>query len=93
MVALEVYTDIGSKDTLIDFLFEQGFDDFFCIPCHKYASPSKLLSEKEQVSGCKDYTKVRLFLQEEEAIRLGKAMRERFVSKDIRLFYSQVHEC
>ncbi|AFI04324.1 DUF3240 family protein [Helicobacter cetorum] len=92
MLALELFVEVYLKDTIIDFLFAQGFDDFFCTPCHKYASPSELLSQKEQVSGCKDYAKFRLFLADNVALELSQALRDKFTSKGIKLFYTQVHE-
>ncbi|AFI06336.1 DUF3240 family protein [Helicobacter cetorum] len=90
MCALEIYIDLRLKDALIDYLFEKGFDDFFYMECYKYATSSLLLSEKEQVSGRKDYAKFKLFLSDEMTLALSQALRNQFAS--IKLFYSQVHE-
>ncbi|GAA7264297.1 hypothetical protein ID0481_04200 [Helicobacter pylori] len=59
--------------------------------CYKYAASSLLLSQKEQVSGHKDYAKFKLFLSDGIALSLAKALKNQFASKDMKLFYSQTH--
>ncbi|OOQ34124.1 hypothetical protein B0X53_07305 [Helicobacter pylori] len=59
--------------------------------CYKYAASSLLLSQKEQVSGRKDYAKFKLFLSDEIALSLAKDLKNQFASKDMKLFYSQTH--
>lgn len=76
MLALEIYIDICLKDALIDYLFEKGFDDFFYVECYKYAAYSLLLSQKEQVSGRKDYAKFKLFLSERGRFTSSKSFKK-----------------
>ncbi len=64
---------------------------FFYVECYKYAASSLLLSQKEQVSGRKDYAKFKLFLSEEVALPLTQALKNQFASKEMKLFYSQTH--
>ncbi|WP_163565036.1 DUF3240 family protein [Helicobacter suis] len=67
MVLVEMYVDLKLKDIIVDHLFEHGYEDFYFFECFKYATSSLLTSEKEQVSGRKDYGLFKIFLEEQEA--------------------------
>ncbi|PAF43894.1 DUF3240 family protein [Helicobacter sp. 11S03491-1] len=93
MVLLEIYADIRLKDSIVDTLLEDGFDDFYYFECHKYAATSLLLSEKEQVSGRKDYGVFRIFLTEEIAGALIEKIYKLFGRNEVRImFLSSVNE-
>lgn len=93
MELIEIYVDEQYKDGLVDMLLEDGFDDFYYFPCHKYAATSMLLSEKEQVSGRKDFGVFRLFLDEDIAISMIKKLKESFGEEKIRIIsYSSLRE-
>ncbi|PAF53189.1 hypothetical protein BKH42_07260 [Helicobacter sp. 13S00482-2] len=64
MRLIEIYISEQHKDTLVDLFLEDGFDDFYYFSCYQYAASSMLLSEKEQVSGRKDYGIFRIFIQD-----------------------------
>lgn len=77
-VLVEIYADLKLKDSIVDGLFEEGFDDFYFFECYQYATTSLLLSEKEQVSGRKDYSLFKLYLNEEVAKSLTQKIRNTF---------------
>lgn len=85
MELIEIYADEQYKDGLVDMLLEDGFDDFYYFSCHKYGATSMLLSEKEQVSGRKDFGLFRLFLDESVAILVIEKLKERFSEDKIRI--------
>lgn len=85
MELIEIYADEQYKDGLVDMLLEDGFDDFYYFSCHKYGATSMLLSEKEQVSGRKDFGLFRLFLDENVAILVIEKLKERFSEEKIRI--------
>ncbi|MDO7253291.1 DUF3240 family protein [Helicobacter cappadocius] len=93
MKLIEVYIDEQYKDNLVDLLLEDGFDDFYYFSCHKYAATSMLLSEKEQVSGRKDYGVFRLFVQEDISILLIQKLQKIFNKDQMRIVsYSSLSE-
>lgn len=83
---VEIYADLKLKDSIVDELFEQGFDDFYFFECYQYATTSLLLSEKEQVSGRKDYSLFRLYLDREVAKSLTQKIKNTF-GKDVQIFH------
>ncbi|PAF51959.1 DUF3240 family protein [Helicobacter sp. 13S00477-4] len=87
MILLEIYSDVKLKDSIVDMLLEEGFDDFYYLDCNKYAATSLLLSEKEQVSGRKDYGLFRIFTQEEIGRALGKKIYSHFGREEIRIIF------
>ncbi|PAF41777.1 DUF3240 family protein [Helicobacter sp. 11S02596-1] len=86
MVLLEIYADAKLKDGIIDKLFEDGFDDFYYFECYKYAASSLLLSEKEQVSGRKDYGVFKIFVPSDVAKNVAEMIYGLFGKNDIRIF-------
>lgn len=85
MELIEIYADEQYKDGLVDMLLEDGFDDFYYFSCHKYGATSMLLSEKEQVSGRKDFGLFRLFLDGDVAISVIAKLKENFGEEKIRI--------
>lgn len=75
MELLELYADESLKDSIVDTLFEDGYNDFYYFSCQKYAVASLLLSDKEQVSGRKDYGFFRIYNQE------GKKLADKLYEK------------
>lgn len=93
MELIEVYVDEQYKDGLVDMLLEDGFDDFYYFSCHKYAAISMLLSEKEQVSGRKDFGVFRLFLDDGVVALVIEKLKEKFSKEQIRIIsYSSLRE-
>ncbi len=73
---LEIYLDMDLKNKLVDLLLIHEIDDFYCFECFKYASKDLLKSDKEQVSGRKEYILFRIFLQEKKAKKILKIIKE-----------------
>ncbi|PAF46669.1 hypothetical protein BKH46_06785 [Helicobacter sp. 12S02634-8] len=86
MVLLEIYADAQLKDGLVDRLLEDGFDDFYYIECHQYAATSLLLSEKEQVSGRKEYGIFKIFAPEATARTLAQKIYTHFGTEGLKIF-------
>ncbi|MGI0406851.1 DUF3240 family protein [Helicobacter himalayensis] len=87
---LEIYFKHNLKDSLVDMLLEDGFDDFFYHKCSKYASTSLLTSPKEQVSGRQEYGLLRICLSDERAKFLANKLLQAFGTEDIKLFKAQL---
>lgn len=87
---LEIYFKHNLKDSLVDMLLEDGFDDFFYHKCSKYASTSLLTSPKEQVSGRQEYGLFRICLNDERAKFLANKLLQAFGTEDIKLFKAQL---
>lgn len=83
---LNIYFKSSLKDSIVDMLLEDGYNDFFYIPCAKYASSSLLTSAKEQVSGRQEYGLFQLFLEAENAKMLANKMLQMFDEKSIKIF-------
>lgn len=67
---LQIYADIKLKDHIVDALLEQRFNDFYYEDCDKYAVRNLLISQREQVSGRKEYGKFSLFIDYDSAVEL-----------------------
>ncbi|TLD80417.1 DUF3240 domain-containing protein [Helicobacter sp. MIT 05-5293] len=63
---IEIYFKHTLKDSIVDMLLEDGYDDFFYIHCAKYASSMFLASPKEQVGGRQEYGIFRIFLTDDD---------------------------
>lgn len=85
MELVEIYADEQYKDGLVDMLLEDGFNDFYYFSCHQYAAISMLLSEKEQVSGRKDFGVFRLFLDESVSALVIEKLKQNFPKEQIRI--------
>ena len=73
---LEVFLDMELKNKFVDLLLENAVDDFYCFEGYKYASKDLLTSEKEKVSGRKDYAFFKVFLDEKQAKKMLKIINE-----------------
>ena len=92
-ISIEIYFKHSLKDSIVDMLFEDGFDDFFCVPCSKYASSMLLMSPKEQVSGRQEYGIFRIFLSEEDKAKIViNKLLQAFGKEDLRI-YTHLVDC
>ncbi|AFV96712.1 hypothetical protein B649_01990 [Candidatus Sulfuricurvum sp. RIFRC-1] len=89
---LDMYFEIANKDTLVDLLLEEGYDDFYFFPCNRYGAGAFLVSTEEQVSARRDFGLFRLFLQQSEAIVLALAIKKELKDKTIKIFIDEVKE-
>lgn len=89
---MDIYFEIGHKDTLVDLLLEEGYDDFYFSPCKRYGAGAFLVSTEEQVSARRDFGLFRLFMQNAEAIVLASAIKKELKDKKIKIFIDEVKE-
>ena len=87
MQSIDIYFKNELKDSIVDMLLEDGYDDFFYIYCEKYASSSLLKSAAEQVSGRQEYGLFRIFLDDEKSAHfvIDKILKT-FNEADIRIY-------
>ncbi|MGZ5209095.1 MAG: DUF3240 family protein [Sulfuricurvum sp.] len=89
---MDIYFEIANKDTLVDLLVEEGYDDFYFFSCKRYGAGAFLVSSEEQVSARRDFGLFRLFLQNAEAIVLASAIKGELKDKTIKIFIDEVKE-
>lgn len=89
---MDIYFEIANKDTLVDLLLEEGYDDFYFFPCKRYSAGALLISAEEQVSARRDFGLFRLFMHETEAIVLSAVIKRELKDKTIKIFLSGVKE-
>lgn len=89
-IVLEIYFRFNLKDSIVDILLDDGFDDFFYHRCSKYASSSMLHSSMEQVSGRQDYGMFKISLSEDNAKFLANKLLQAFGTDDIKIFKSDM---
>jgi len=89
---IDIYFEIANKDTLVDLLLEEGYDDFYFFPCKRYGAGAFLTSAQEQVSARRDFGLFRLFMQKSEAIVLAAAIKEELKDKTIKIFLNEIKE-
>ena len=85
-LSIDIYFKDTLKDSIVDMLLEDGYDDFFYIHCSKYASSSLLQSATEQVSGRQEYGLFRMFLDEEKAQFIVNKLLQAFGKDDMRIY-------
>lgn len=90
--AMNIYFEITNKDTLVDLLLEEGYDDFYFFHCKRYGAGAFLVSSEEQVSARRDFGLFRLFLPQSEAIVLASAIKEELKDKTIKIFIDEAKE-
>ncbi len=90
--SMDIYFEIANKDTLVDLLLEEGYDDFYFFPCKRYSAGAFLVSTEEQVSARRDFGLFRLFMHETEALVLSCAIKRELKDKTIKIFMSGVKE-
>jgi len=89
---MEIYFEMGSKDTLVDFLLAKGYDDFYFFPCSHYGAGAFLISAEEQVSARREFGLFRLFVKSEEITALSSAIKAEVKDKAIKMFTYEVGE-
>lgn len=89
---MDIYFEIANKDTLVDLLLEEGYDDFYFFPCKRYSAGAFLISAEEQVSARRDFGLFRIFLHETEAIVLSAAIKRELKDKTIKIFMNELKE-
>ncbi|MBV5320955.1 MAG: DUF3240 family protein [Sulfuricurvum sp.] len=89
---MDIYFEITNKDTLVDLLLEEGYDDFYFFPCKRYSAGAFLVSAEEQVSARRDFGLFRLFLHEAEAVVLSAAIKRELKDKTIKIFMNGLKE-
>ncbi|MDO9207189.1 MAG: DUF3240 family protein [Sulfuricurvum sp.] len=89
---MNIYFEIANKDTLVDLLLEEGYDDFYFFPCKRYGAGAFLISTEEQVSARRDFGLFRLYMQQAEAIALACAIKKELKDKTIKIFIDEVKE-
>ena len=89
---MDIYFEIANKDTLVDLLLEEGYDDFYFFPCKRYGAGAFLVRTEEQVSARRDFGLFRLFLHEAEATVLSAAIKKELKDKTIKIFLHEVKE-
>ena len=92
-IVLEIYFRFNLKDSIVDMLLDDGFDDFFYHRCSKYASSSMLHSSMEQVSGRQDYGMFKIALSEDNAKFLANKLLQAFGTDDVKIFKSSLEHC
>lgn len=89
---LDIYFEMGIKDTLVDFLLAQGYDDFYFFRCNRYSAGAFLVSAEEQVSARRDFGLFRLFLEPSKAQNLATSLKTELKGKNIRLLTHDIEE-
>ncbi len=84
-----MYADRKLKDHIVDDLLTRGFNDFYYTGCNKYAARNLLLSQREQVSGRKDYGQFSLFVDYDRAIELSEYFYGTYGRESIHCFLIQ----
>lgn len=85
-LSIDIYFKDTLKDSIVDMLLEDGYDDFFYIHCSKYASSSLLQSAAEQVSGRQEYGLFKMFLDEEKAHFIINKLLQAFGTEHMRIY-------
>lgn len=86
ILAVDIYFKDTLKDSIVDMLLEDGYNDFFYIHCSKYASSSLLQSASEQVSGRQEYGLFRMFLDEDKTRFITNKLFQAFGKENMRIY-------
>lgn len=89
---MEIYFEMGHKDTLVDFLLGEGYDDFYFFPCNHYGAGAFLISAQEQVSARREFGMFRLFLSGDTVAPLSAAIRSALKDDTIKIVTYEVNE-
>lgn len=89
---LDIYFAIETKDILVDFLLEKGYDDFYFFTCNRYSSASFLISAQEQVSARRSFGLFRLFIQQNEGEVLAQDIKKSINDKHIKVYMQEANE-
>lgn len=89
---LDIYFVMETKDILVDFLLEKGYDDFYFFPCSRYSAESFLISPQEQVSARRAFGLFRIFIYPDAAEILAKSIKENIRDKSIKIYMHEARE-
>ncbi|OYZ66717.1 MAG: hypothetical protein B7Y17_01150 [Sulfuricurvum sp. 24-42-5] len=92
MNAIDIYFEINYKDTLVDFLLSQGYNDFYFFSCNRYGAGAFLKSTHEQVSARADFGVFKLFLDRENIIALSSSIKQELHGKNIKMYTYGISE-
>lgn len=92
MNAIDIYFEINYKDTLVDFLLSQGYNDFYFFSCNRYGAGAFLKSTHEQVSARADFGVFKLFLDQENILALSSSIKQKLHGKNIKMYTHGISE-
>lgn len=92
MKMLDIYFAMESKDLLVDFLLEKGYDDFYFFTCSRYSAGSFLISPQEQVSARRAFGLFRIFILANDGETLAQSIKESIRDKHIKIYMHEVRE-
>lgn len=88
---LSIYFRENFKDSIVDCLLDDNFDDFYYFPCKKYSTKA-LSSAKERVTGRIDYGKIEVAVNETNKPRLISKLYRALGREHLRIFSSRMEE-
>lgn len=86
---LQIYADSKLKDHIVDALLERRLNDFYYSSCDKYALRDLLISQREQVSGRKQYGRFDLYIDYDRAVELVEYFYTKYGKDDITCYMLQ----
>ncbi|MDD5053514.1 MAG: DUF3240 family protein [Sulfuricurvum sp.] len=89
---LDIYFEMETKDTMVDFLLTQGYDDFYFFRCNRYSSGAFLVSIEEQVSARREFGLFRIFIEASDAYALAEKIKTDVKDKSIKIFAHDFQE-
>lgn len=92
MSEMDIYFEINYKDTLVDFLLSQGYNDFYFFSCNRYGAGAFLKSAHEQVSARADFGVFKLFLDQETILALSSSIKQSLHGKNIKMYTYGISE-
>ncbi|MDP3120452.1 MAG: DUF3240 family protein [Sulfuricurvum sp.] len=92
MSEMDIYFEINHKDSLVDFLLSQGYNDFYFFSCNRYGAGAFLKSAQEQVSARADFGVFKLFLDQENILALSSSIKQKLHGKNIKMYTYGISE-
>ncbi len=90
--AVDVYFRADIKDSLVDFLLENGIEEFYYFDCKRYSLSSFLKSDKEQVSGRMEFGLFKFFVDTQNFQPFLERIKAGFKEGSIKIFQIDVTE-
>lgn len=90
--AIDIYFEINHKDTLVDFLLAEGYNDFYFFSCSRYGAGAFLVSAEEQVSARAVFGVFKLFLDKENIVSLSSSIKNQLHGIPIKMYTYGVSE-
>lgn len=90
--AVDIYFKADIKDSLVDFLLENGVGEFYYFDCKRYSLSSFLKSEKEQVSGRMEFGLFKFFVDSENFQPFLERIKREFGDGSVKIFQIDVTE-